>query len=79
MLPGKMLLASNYLTLTFIIIETFNQTNLDKATLQKRLKVIDHEITLKILEFTFNSKEKVEPVSLLSSMCMFLELNGTKS
>ena len=74
-----MLLASNYLTLTFIIIETFNQTNLDKATLQKRLKVIDHEITLKILEFTFNSKEKVESVSLLSSKCMFLELNGTKS
>ena len=27
-----------------------------------RLKLMDHEITLKILEFIFNVKEKVRPV-----------------
>ena len=44
------------------------------------LLLIDHEITLKILEFILNSIEKVKPVFfLLSSICMFSELNGTKS
>ena len=40
---------------------------------------INHEITLKILEFVLNSIEKVKPGFLLSSMCRFSELNGTKS
>ena len=40
---------------------------------------INHEITLKILEFVLNSIEKVKPGFLLSSMCIFSESNGTKS
>ena len=39
----------------------------------------DHEITLKISEFVLNSIEKVKPGFLLSSMCIFSELNKTKS
>ena len=45
----------------------------------KTLRVLDHEITLKILEFILNLIEKVKPGFLLSSMCMFPEMNGTKS
>ena len=41
--------------------------------------IVDHEITLKILEFILNSIEKVKPGFSLSAMCMFLESNGTKS
>ena len=33
---------------------------------------IDHEITLKILEFVPNLIEKVKPSFLLSSMCMYI-------
>ena len=40
---------------------------------------IDHEITLKILEFVLNLIEKEKPGFLLSSMCIFSELNGTKT
>ena len=40
--------------------------------------ILDHEITLKILEFILNSVEKVKPGFLLSSMCMFPESNRTK-
>ena len=40
---------------------------------------LDHEITLKILEFIFNLIEKVKPSFSLSSVCMFPESNGTKS
>ena len=40
---------------------------------------IDHEITLKILEFILNSIEKVKLSFLLSAMYMFSESNGTKS
>ena len=43
------------------------------------LTLIDHEIALKILEFVFNSIEKVKPGFLLSSMCVFSETNRTKS
>ena len=39
---------------------------------------VDHEITLKILEFVLNLIEKVKPVFLLSSMCIFSESNGAK-
>ena len=40
---------------------------------------IDHEITLKMLEFVLNSIEKIKPGILLSSMCIFSDSNGTKS
>ena len=40
---------------------------------------LDHDITLKILEFVLNAIEKVKPVFLLSSMCIFSESNVTKS
>ena len=40
---------------------------------------IDHEITLKILEFVLNWIEKVKLVFFLSSKCIFSELNETKS
>ena len=40
---------------------------------------IDHEIRVKILEFIINSIEKVKPGFLLSSACMFSELNEAKS
>ena len=40
---------------------------------------LDHEITLKILEFVLNSIEKVKPGFLLFSMCKLSESNGTKS
>ena len=40
---------------------------------------LDHEITLNILEFILNSIEKVKPGFSFSSMCMFPELNETKS
>ena len=43
------------------------------------LTIRDHEITLKISEFVLNSIEKVKPGFLLSSMCIFSELNKTKS
>ena len=39
---------------------------------------IDHEITLKILEFIPNSIEKVKPGLLLSLMCMFPESSGSQ-
>ena len=39
---------------------------------------LDHEITLKILEFILSLIEKVKPSFLLSSMCIFSEPNGTK-
>ena len=39
---------------------------------------LDHEITLKILGFILNLIEKVKPDFLLSSMCVFTELNRTK-
>ena len=42
-------------------------------------KQLDHEITLKILEFVLNLTEKVKHGFLLSSMCIFSELNETKS
>ena len=45
-------------------------------SLNKVEAAIDHEITLKILKFILNLKEKVKPGFLLSSMCMFPELNG---
>ena len=44
----------------------------------RRLSVIDHELTLKILEFILNLIEKVKPVFLLSSMRIFCESNRTK-
>ena len=44
-----------------------------------RPNLIDHEITLEILEFILNSIVKVKPGFLLSSECMFPESNGTKS
>ena len=37
---------------------------------------IDHEITLKILEFILNSIKEIKPGFLFSSMCMFSESNG---
>ena len=40
--------------------------------------IIDHEITLKILEFILNSIEKVKPGFLLSSMSVFPESKGIK-
>ena len=40
---------------------------------------IDHEITLKILEFILNLIEKVKPGFSLSPMCMCPEWNTTKS
>ena len=43
------------------------------------LTIIGHEITLKILEFVLNAREKVKPGFLLSSICIFSELNETKS
>ena len=39
---------------------------------------LDHEITLKILEFILNSIDKVKPTFLLSSMGMFPKSNRTK-
>ena len=39
---------------------------------------LDHEVTLKNLEFILNSIEKVKPGFLLSSMCMFPKSNRTK-
>ena len=45
----------------------------------KHVTMLDHEITLKILEFILNSIEKVKLGFLLSLMCMFPESNGTKS
>ena len=39
---------------------------------------LDHEITLKILEFILNSIDKVKPAFLLSSMGMFPKSNRTK-
>ena len=44
-----------------------------------KFSIIDHEITLKILEFILNAIEKVKLGFLLSSMCMSPESNGTKS
>ena len=41
--------------------------------------MIDHEITLKVLEFILISIEKVKPGFLLSSICMVSKSNGTKS
>ena len=43
------------------------------------IRELDHDITLKILEFVLNSIEKVKPGFLISSMCIFSESNGTKS
>ena len=40
--------------------------------------VLDHETTLNILEFFLNSIKKSKSWVLLSSMCMFPQLNGTK-
>ena len=40
--------------------------------------LINHETTLKILEFILSLIEKVNPGFLFSSMCMFPELNGKK-
>ena len=37
------------------------------------------DMIYKILEFVFNSIEKVKPVFLPFSMCIFFESNGTKS
>ena len=42
------------------------------------LGYVNHELTLKVLEFILNSIEKVKPVFSLSSMCVFPELNRTK-
>ena len=43
------------------------------------MEVVDHEITLKILEFILNSIEKVKPGFLLSSVRIFPEFNEAKS
>ena len=40
---------------------------------------IDHEITLNISKFIPNSIEKVKPGFSFFSMCIFPELNGTKT
>ena len=45
---------------------------------EPKVKIIDHEITLKMLEFIFHSIDKVKSGFLPSSACMFPELNGTK-
>ena len=58
----------------------FKYVTQKKIWKQTELPTVDHEITLKILEFILNSMKKVKSLSfLLSSMCMFPELNGTKS
>ena len=41
--------------------------------------LVDHEITLKTLEFVLSSREKVKPGFLLFSICIFSESNWTKS
>ena len=45
---------------------------------EAKVKIIDHEITLKMLEFIFHSIDKVKSGFLPSSACMFPELSGTK-
>ena len=54
------------LNITFSVLLAFNEN------------LLDHDITLKILEFVLNLTEKVKPVFLLSTMYIFSESNGTK-
>ena len=57
----------------------FCQIDQNSGNSGKLVPKIDHDITLKILEFVLNSTEKVKHGVLLSSMCIFSESNGTKS
>ena len=49
------------------------------GNIKNEIFIIDHQITLKILEFVLNAIEKVKHVFLLSSMCVFPGSNGAKS
>ena len=65
-------------TVTVLKASTYDSWFLNRYFFRK-WGLLDHEIALKILEFVFDSKEKVKSVFLLSPLCIFYESNGTKS